>query len=210
MPALRPRPRRSARLSALTNTLPSTRVMAGRGNNERLPSKGVPSAPPPAPQVPQAQTMPASRGTATQRKRRGRGGKSSAVPSQPSVPAPPYMQLGVQGPSDAANTLGPPPARSSTLHINWDPHRIQTLISWITTYPADRHVLCHDGSRSSKSQSSAPKLPSGEKAKPSGKTKKDVATVIAKHMFQDDPVHAALFLEDTPKYAKSIINRLAT
>jgi hypothetical protein len=117
-------------------------------------------------------TMLASWGTATQRKCHGRGGKSSAI-SQPSVPAPPYMQ--VQGPSDAANTLGPPPARlSTTLHINWNSRRIQALISWITIYPADHHVLCHDGSRLLKSQSSAPKLPSGEKAKLSGKTKKDV------------------------------------
>jgi hypothetical protein len=126
MPALCPHPRRSARLSALTNTLPSARVMAGRGNNERLPSKGVPSAPPPAPQVPQAQTMPATWGTASLPPRENVvGGEASPQPYHNHWPPhwhPPILYASA-GAFKCCQYLGP-----TTGEVEYSTHKLGPLL----------------------------------------------------------------------------------
>jgi hypothetical protein len=66
---------------------------------------------------------------------------------------------------------------------------------------ADRHVLFHD-----RSSSTSIKLAPGDK--PSGKNKKDVSAVIAKHIFEEDPDHSSSYAAEPTRYVTSVINRL--
>ena len=88
--------------------------------------------------------------------------------------------------------------------ISWDadPTHTDKLVSWILNHPADHHILFHD-CLSNTSQLNV-------SDKPSGKNKKDVSAVIAKHIFEHDHIYAALYQSDPNRFATSVINRLTT
>ncbi|KAF8443715.1 hypothetical protein L210DRAFT_793454, partial [Boletus edulis BED1] len=88
-------------------------------------------------------------------------------------------------------------------NITWDGRRMDSLVVWITSRAADRHILFHD-----RSSSTLTKLIPSDK--PSGKNKKEVSTAIAKHIFKDDPDHSSAYEADPARYVTSIINRLGT
>ncbi|KIJ13920.1 hypothetical protein PAXINDRAFT_13241 [Paxillus involutus ATCC 200175] len=76
---------------------------------------------------------------------------------------------------------------SSTGNVNWDSSSILTtnLIQYLLSHPANRHLLFHD-------HAAAAHVPiPGDKA--SGKNKREVQAVIAKHLFQTDPVYGTAY-----------------
>ncbi|KAF8424780.1 hypothetical protein L210DRAFT_799294, partial [Boletus edulis BED1] len=84
-------------------------------------------------------------------------------------------------------------------NIVWDEGRVQELVTWLITHPADRHVLYHDRNQAG----SAPPLPPNER--PSGRQKKDVHAAIAKNIFNSkDPEYS----NDPERYTTSVSNRL--
>ncbi|KAI6023512.1 hypothetical protein PISMIDRAFT_34519, partial [Pisolithus microcarpus 441] len=76
--------------------------------------------------------------------------------------------------------------------ISWDtdPTRTDKLVSWIVSHSGDRNILFHD-----RSSNTTPLVLSPDD-KPSGKNKKEVSTVIAKHIFECDLVYASLYALD--------------
>ncbi|KAG6379808.1 hypothetical protein JVT61DRAFT_10353 [Boletus reticuloceps] len=137
----------------------------------------------------QALSAPSARGT-RQIGHCGRGNKPQAAAAGPSThaqPAPPVIE----------------PPKKMAINIVWEASRTNLLIVWIMGHEADRHILFHD--RSSSATMSLP----GDK--PSGKTKKDVAGVITKHIFTNDSDHAEWYMASDPaKYTLSVLNCLAT
>ena len=85
--------------------------------------------------------------------------------------------------------------------ISWEEGHTDALVTWIISHPADRHVLYHD-----RYSSSSTLPPSGDK--PSGKNK-EVAAVIAQHIFRKDPEHSVQFAANPAKYTTSVINQLS-
>ena len=134
--------------------------------------------------------------------------RASAKPSGNAQPIPkPAGRTGTQGKGKgrAQEATGPLPATSSKSstprppNITWDENRVQELVSWLVTCLADRHVLYHDCNQAG----SAPPLPSNEQ--PSGRQKKDIHAVIAKHIFGGkDPE----YLNSLERYVMSVSNRL--
>lgn len=86
-------------------------------------------------------------------------------------------------PSILASTTSVPAKRMTPVHITWEGSCTDQLITWITSHAADHHILFHDHSLSI---SIKPLL--GKK--PSGKNKKDIFAVIAKHIFEHDADHS--------------------
>ena len=103
-------------------------------------------------------------------------------------------------PTAAAAASGPVDPLPSK--ISWEGGHTDALVTWIISRPADCHVLYHNQYSFS---STLP--PSGDK--PSGKNKKEVAAIIAQHIFRKDPEHSVQFVADPAKYTTSVINRLS-
>lgn len=135
-------------------------------------------------------------------------GKASARPSDNNQPIPkPAGRTGGRGKGKgrAQDATGPLPTASSKSstprppNIVWDEGRVQELVTWLITHPADRHVLYHDRNQAG----SAPPLPPNER--PSGRQKKDVHAAIAKNIFNSkDPEYS----NDPERYTTSVSNRL--
>ena len=157
--------------------------MAGRGSGQG--SIFMPFEPPMVPSP--SQVTPST--SAPPKKRCLRASKS----------APTLQPIGIP---DQASSSAPEPIKRSTLNIVWEGRRTDQLVEWITTHIADRHILFHDRSTST----SASRPPPGDK--PSGKSKKEVSAVIARHIFASDPDHLSLYAADPSKYVTSVINRL--
>jgi hypothetical protein len=83
-------------------------------------------------------------------------------------------------------------------NIVWDQDHVQELVSWIVTHPTDRNILYHDRNQSG----SAPPSPN---ERPSGRQKKDIHAVIAKHIFEGK---VSDYTNDPEQYATSVSNRL--
>jgi len=133
------------------------------------------------PQAPSA--LPRARVPATASKKRG--GKAEGKVVALGVAATPTMK----GPS-----------------VQWDtnPTCTDKLVSWILNHPADCNVLFHDHLLNS-----PPPVLSPEE-RPSGKNKKDITAVIAKHIFQDDLAYSVLYASDPGKFTLSVTNQLGT
>ena len=135
-------------------------------------------------------------------------------PSQvtPSTSAPPKKQrlrasksaptLQPIGIPDQASSSAPEHIKRSTLNIVWEGRCTDQLVEWITTHITDQHVLFHD----CLTLTLASRPPLGDKL--SGKSKKEVSAVIARHIFASDPDHLSLYVADPSKYVTSVINRL--
>ena len=158
-------------------------AMAGRGSGRG--SIFVPFEPPMVPSP--SQVTPST--SAPPKKRCPRASKS----------APTLQPIGIP---DQASSSAPEPIKRSTLNIVWEGRHTDQLVEWITTHIADWHILFHDHSTST----SASRPPPGDKL--SGKSKKEVSAVIARHIFASDPDHLSLYAADPSKYVTSVINRL--
>ena len=101
---------------------------------------------------------------------------------------------------DQASSSAPKPIKRSMLNIVWEGRHTDQLVEWIMTHIADWHILFHDRSTST----SASRPPLGDK--PSGKSKKELSAVIARHIFTSDPDHLSLYAADPSKYVTSVIN----
>ena len=112
--------------------------------------------------------------------------QASAQPSASTQPAPRPPGKTARGRARARvpelpGTLSTTSSRSVAPrppNIVWDQDCVQELVSWIVTHPADRNILYHD-----RNQSGSAPLPSPSE-QPSGRQKKDIHTVIAKHIFE--------------------------
>lgn len=136
---------------------------------------------------------------ATQKKRRGRGTGSKLLAA--SAPSPSQTQMSAQAtttPGESSKKIFPP--------VAWDGQRTDMLVEWITTHVADRHILCHDARGASSTSKSQPTAVPGDRR--SGKNKKDITCVIAKHIFKDDPEYSELVTLDLGKLGISVTNRL--
>ncbi|KAN0098044.1 hypothetical protein V8E55_002490 [Tylopilus felleus] len=125
--------------------------------------------------------------------RRAQPGPSMQKPPA-NVTTPPVPSM---VPRPKASTMDPLPSK-----ISWEGGHTDTLVTWIISRPADRHVLYHN-----RYSSSSTLPPSGDK--PSGKNKKEVAAIIAQHIFRKDPEHSVQFAADPAKYTTSVINQLS-
>jgi len=87
--------------------------------------------------------------------------------------------------------------------VQWDtdPAHTDKLVAWILNHPTDCNILFHDH------LSNTPPPTLSPEDKPSRKNKKDVTTVIAKYIFQDDQVYSTLYASDMEKFATSVTNR---
>lgn len=112
------------------------------------------------------------------------------------------MPLPSSPPSEPA-TIPSSSKKTSSVNVIWDERRTDLLVQWILSHPADRHILFHD-----RTSSTVPKLSPDDK--PSGKNKKEVSTVIARHIFAKDPDYSALYKAEPGKFVTSVINRLNT
>ncbi|KAI6018966.1 hypothetical protein PISMIDRAFT_120021, partial [Pisolithus microcarpus 441] len=79
---------------------------------------------------------------------------------------------------------------SNTISWDADPTCTDKLVSWIVTHSGDCNILFHDH------LSNTTHLVLSPDDKPSGKNKKEVSTVIAKHIFECDLVYASLYALD--------------
>jgi hypothetical protein len=104
----------------------------------------------------------------------------------------------------AASTSAAPATKGPSVQWDTDPTCTDKLVAWILTHPADRNILFHDRS------SNAPPPTLSPEDKPSGRNKKDVTVIIAKHIFEGDQVYSSLYASDPGKFATSVTNQLAT
>ena len=183
MPPLRPTHRCSAHLKE-------------RARQGRSMASSSSKASAPAPHTKSQHTKPPGTlqwGT-TKRSARGRGGKGRAAPSAP--PTQSLQQRG-QPPTDDSQS-------TTTGNVNWDNSPILTtnLIQWLLSHPADRHILFHDCA----SSTHVP-VPGD---RPSGRNKKEVQAVIAKHLFEKDPTYSSAYTLDPGRFSTSLNNRLST
>ena len=120
------------------------------------------------------------------------------------TPNPPARITRGKGKGKAREATGPPAvaSKSSTPklpNITWGEARVQELVSWLVTRPADRNILYHDRNQS------GPAPPLTPDQRPSGKQKKDIHAAIAKHIFDGKDSE---YSNDPDRYTTSVCNRL--
>jgi hypothetical protein len=120
------------------------------------------------------------------------------------TPNPPARTTRGKGKGKAQEATGPPAAASKSStpklpNIIWGETRVQELVSWLVTRPADRNILYHDRNQSGPAPSLSPDQ------RPSGKQKKDIHAAIAKHIFDG---RDSEYSNDPDRYTTSVCNRL--
>ncbi|KAI6106783.1 hypothetical protein EDD17DRAFT_1839924 [Pisolithus thermaeus] len=91
--------------------------------------------------------------------------------------------------------------KAQTISWDADPSCTDKLVAWILGHPTDCHILFHDHT------TNVPAL--SPEDRPSGKNKKDIVAVIARHIFESDSVYANQYTLDAGKFSMSVINHLS-
>ncbi|KAF9232058.1 hypothetical protein BU15DRAFT_18076, partial [Melanogaster broomeanus] len=76
------------------------------------------------------------------------------------------------------------------------------LLSWLLERPADRAILFYD---KASGESSTP-----TDARASGRHKKDIYPIIAKVLFENDPVYGSVYASQPEKFSSAVQSRLST
>ena len=94
--------------------------------------------------------------------------------------------------------------KASSTNVAWEGKCTDLLVNWILTHVANCHTLFHDHS----STATLPVLSPEDKQ--SGKNKKEISAVIARHIFEHNPDYSALYASELVKYVTSVTNWLST
>ncbi|KAG1818072.1 uncharacterized protein BJ212DRAFT_1479901 [Suillus subaureus] len=117
-------------------------------------------------------------------------------------PDPPQHQPATN--KDVTATLGDD-ATFAPSKIRWETTNFDgttPLISWLTAHPADCHVLFSNNKKRHNMTISTDHS--------SGRIKADIHLVIAKHIFEDNPVYGAQYAVagNQPKFGHAVANQL--
>ncbi|KAG2108252.1 uncharacterized protein F5147DRAFT_652971 [Suillus discolor] len=85
--------------------------------------------------------------------------------------------------------------------IRWETpncNQMFALMTYLSTHPADRHILFYKGKKSHPS----------DDGPPSGSDKGKIHAVIAKHIFKNDKMYQSMYAEDQTKFTQAVGNRL--
>ncbi|KAI6029172.1 hypothetical protein BKA83DRAFT_4122803 [Pisolithus microcarpus] len=94
--------------------------------------------------------------------------------------------------------------RGLQVHWDQDPTHTKWLIHWLLDHAANHHILFHD--KNMGQSSSAPPPAAGDE--PSGCNKKEVCLVIAKCIFEDDPMYGEQYATNPDKFQLCVMNCL--
>ncbi|KAF9230850.1 hypothetical protein BU15DRAFT_68840, partial [Melanogaster broomeanus] len=147
-----------------------------------------------------------------------------SAPANPQVPKPkrksaPLVPTGTKqaAPSPRTSTTKNQPAHSnratnpshdtgpsSSEAVYWEPYPYLTdcLLSWLLERPADCAVLFYD---KASGETSTP-----TDARASGQHKKDIYPVIAKVLFEKDPIYGSAYASQPDKFSSAVQSRLST
>jgi hypothetical protein len=117
-------------------------------------------------------------------------------------PDPPQHQPATD--EDVTTTLGDD-ATFAPFKIRWETNDFDgttSLVSWLAAHPADCRVLFSDNKKRCDMTISTDR--------PSGRIKADIHLVIARHIFEDNPVYGAQYAVagNQPKFGHAVANRL--
>ncbi|KAI6046840.1 hypothetical protein EDC04DRAFT_2887319 [Pisolithus marmoratus] len=126
---------------------------------------------------------------------------SPPVPSEESAGGHAFTRK--QGGRSGGKPTATPTPKGPSISWDADPTHMDKLVSWIVSHSGDCNILFHD------CLSNITPLVLSPDDKPSGKNKKEVTSVITKHIFEHDVAYASLYALDPGKFATSVTNQLA-